>query len=283
MNIRWLIILFLITSFSLFLYSQNKWISVTHFTHSSPSIPEAFHGFKILHLSDFHNTSFGQDNKQLMSKVSDSNPDIIFITGDTIDRRRPNIERALQFLRDMEEIAPVYMVLGNHEGWSNKLPEFLEGIDKTSVTLLRNDSRPLEIEGESIVIAGIDDPSLLKPEFSKKHWRKQTYKTSIDPILSNLDPELFTVLLSHRPESFKSLAKYDFDLMLSGHAHGGQIRLPFIGGLFSPNQGFFPEFTEGKHTVNNQTLIISRGLGNSIFPFRVFNRPEIIIIELDSN
>lgn len=212
--------------------------------------------------------------------VADNKPDIIVITGDTIDRRRPNLKRALQFLRDMEQIAPVYIVLGNHEGWSHKLPEFLDGINEMNITLLRNESATLMIEGNPLIIAGIDDPSFLRSEHSKKHIRKQTYKDSIDPMLSTLNSDLFTILLSHRPESFKSLTKYDFDLMLSGHAHGGQIRVPFIGGLFSPNQGFFPEYTESQHTFKDHTLIVSRGLGNSVFPFRIFNRPEIIVIEL---
>ncbi|MBE6943055.1 MAG: metallophosphoesterase [Ruminococcaceae bacterium] len=267
----WPLILSLIlfvTSVGIFLHWNNTALQVTKYTVSSSRIPESFAGFRIVQISDLHNTAFGKDNCRLLADIRALSPDIIVITGDIV-HASPK-EKALQFARQAVELAPTYYVSGNHEHRMDYETLFAQ-LTEIGVTVLRNRSVSLEKNGEMIRLAGIEDP-LFYPD--------ETVEEKISPIMHG---DAYTILLSHRPELFDSYVQCGVDLAFTGHAHGGQFRLPLIGGLYVPNQGLFPKYDAGLFTSGRTNMIISRGLGNSSFPFRLFNRPEIVAVTLISN
>jgi predicted MPP superfamily phosphohydrolase len=255
----------------------NAALELNTYTISSRGLPDAFDGYRIAQVSDLHNAEFGDGNQRLLDMLREAEPDMIAITGDLIDSRKTNIAVALAFAEEAVRIAPCYYVSGNHEA---RVPEYRElkaGLEAAGVTVLDDARVEIEISGKSITIIGVNDPSFLAD-----------YLTSdaavMDRKLSELSSEdaSFTILLSHRPELFDTYAAHDMDLVLTGHAHGGQFRLPLIGGLIAPNQGLFPKYDDGLYSEGNTNMIVSRGLGNSIIPFRFNNRPEVVLIELKS-
>lgn len=255
----------------------NAALELNTYTISSRGLPDAFDGYRIAQISDMHNAEFGDGNQRLLDMLREAEPDMIAITGDLIDSRKTNIAVALAFAEEAVRIAPCYYVSGNHEA---RVPEYRElkaGLEAAGVTVLDDARVEIEISGKSITIIGVNDSSFLAD-----------YLTSdaavMDRKLSELSSEdaSFTILLSHRPELFDTYAAHDMDLVLTGHAHGGQFRLPLIGGLIAPNQGLFPKYDDGLYSEGNTNMIVSRGLGNSIIPFRFNNRPEVILIELKS-
>ena len=254
---------------------ENTALELNTYTISSRGLPDAFDGYRIAQVSDLHNAEFGDGNQRLLDMLREAEPDMIAITGDLIDSRKTNIAVALAFAEEAVRIAPCYYVSGNHEA---RVPEYRElkaGLEAAGVTVLDDARVEIEISGKSITIIGVNDPSFLAD-----------YLTSdaavMDRKLSELSSEdaSFTILLSHRPELFDTYAAHDMDLVLTGHAHGGQFRLPLIGGLIAPNQGLFPKYDDGLYSEGNTNMIVSRGLGNSIIPFRFNNRPEVVLIEL---
>ena len=255
----------------------NAALELNTYTISSRGLPDAFDGYRIAQVSDLHNAEFGDGNQRLLDMLREAEPEMIAITGDLIDSRKTNIAVALAFAEEAVRIAPCYYVSGNHEA---RVPEYRElkaGLEAAGVTVLDDARVEIEISGKSITIIGVNDPSFLAD-----------YLTSdaavMDRKLSELSSEdaSFTILLSHRPELFDTYAAHDMDLVLTGHAHGGQFRLPLIGGLIAPNQGLFPKYDDGLYSEGNTNMIVSRGLGNSIIPFRFNNRPEVVLIELKS-
>ncbi len=276
LNIKSLvIILIFLMLLIVFLYLQNNWITKTRFKVNSQKLPKNFEGFKIVHISDLHNKSFGKNQRYLINQIKKETPNIIVITGDLIDSRRYNEYIAMQFVNEAVKIAPVYYVTGNHEIRSGRFKNLETQLVNAGVRVLRNSWEKIEIDGQSIIIAGSDDP------YTGIRYREPiTMDSYLKEIKKDLDENSFKILLSHRPERIDAYAGHGFDLVFSGHAHGGQFRVPFLGGLVVPNQGFFPKYTSGIHKVDNTIMIISRGLGNSIVPQRIFNRPEIIIAEL---
>lgn len=255
----------------------NAALELNTYTISSRGLPDAFDGYRIAQVSDLHNAEFGDGNQRLLDMLREAEPDMIAITGDLIDSRKTNIAVALAFAEEAVRIAPCYYVSGNHEA---RVPEYRElkaGLEAAGVTVLDDARVEIEISGKSITIIGVNDPSFLAD-----------YLTSdaavMDRKLSELSSEdaSFTILLSHRPELFDTYAAHEMDLVLTGHAHGGQFRLPLIGGLIAPNQGLFPKYDDGLYSEGNTNMIVSRGLGNSIIPFRFNNRPEVVLIELKS-
>lgn len=255
---------------AVFLYWQNNDILSTKITYANKKIPSSFDGFVIVQISDLHNMRFGKDQNVLLKKINDCHPDLIAVTGDVIDNIRTDFAVALEFIQGATQIAPVYYVPGNHEARISNYDNLVTSMTSFGVHMLENKQIMLDQEGASIELTGIIDPffspaaqSLDKLDFS--------------------DPSLFRILLSHRPELIKLYASKQIDLVLAGHAHGGQIRIPYLmPGLIAPNQGLFPKYTSGLYKESATTEIVSRGLGNSTFPFRVFNRPEIIVITLKS-
>ena len=256
----------------------NTALELNTYTISSSRLPESFAGFRIAHVSDLHNAEMGKDNEKLLTMLRDADPDMIAITGDLIDSRNTDIEVALQFIREAVKIAPCYYVTGNHEARVNEYGELKSGMEAAGVTVLEDAQTEISLESEAITLIGVNDPSY------QTDYLFGDSETVMDTKLEELHTEdgEFTVLLSHRPELFDAYTDHGIDLVLSGHAHGGQFRLPFIGGLVAPNQGFFPEYDAGIYTEGNTNMLVSRGIGNSILPFRINNRPEVILIELQA-
>ena len=254
----------------------NTALEIYEFQVSIDQIPESFSGFRIAQISDLHNAEFGENNSKLIELLSQSDPDIIVLTGDLIDSRQTDIDVALAFGQEAMKIAPVYYVSGNHEARVREYEDLKMGLLEAGVTVLENQKVQITREGENITLMGIDDPSF---------WEDYLFgdsasvaRQAIEDLQNESDG--YTILLSHRPELFDVYVDTGMDLVFSGHAHGGQFRLPFIGGLVAPNQGFFPEYDAGLFSEVNTTMIVSRGVGNSIIPLRFNNRPEIVVVEL---
>ena len=269
-----IIAVFVIAMTMIFIVWQNNDIVTSQIEYRSSKLPLEFDGYKVAHISDLHNKKFGKDQEPLLKELRKASPDIIVVTGDLIDRRRYNLETSMIFINGAVEIAPVYYVAGNHEAWSGEYRDIKSRLIEAGVEIL--DDRKIEIKkGDSrIEILGLSDPAFLT-----NNQRKGTDSSSLERNLKDLaDNSVFQILLSHRPELFNIYADENIDLTFSGHAHGGQIRTPFIGGLVAPGQGIFPEYTQGIHKKDKSSLVVSRGLGNSLFPIRIFNRPEVVLV-----
>lgn len=248
----------------LYVYSveQNKTILVTHYTVSHEDIPASFKGKRIVQLTDLHNVDFGD---RLAPLVAEQEPDIIVITGDWIGRYDTDITPALTQLSSLVGIAPIYYVSGNHEAYSDVYDELYAHLLDCGVTILEKDAL-LWTQGEdSVQILGMDDP-----EFSTHLWRD---------VAPNVEKDLYSILLFHRPEYLEEAAGYDIDLILAGHTHGGQIRLPLIGAVYAPNQGWFPKYDVGLFTCEGTSMIVSQGLGEST-AMRILTPPEIVVVTL---
>ena len=258
----------------------NTALMVNTTTISSSRIPASFSGFRIAHVSDLHDAEFGENNAKLLKLLSGSEPDIIVITGDLVDAQHTNITTALDFATEAIRIAPTYYVTGNHEASLSQYSMLKAGLEAAGVVVLEDEAVQLERNGEVVTLIGLSDPNFT--------IRGDVFGEVPDMVNTKLkslmgDESGYTILLSHRPELFESYAACDIDLIFSGHAHGGQFRLPLIGGLIAPNQGFFPKYDAGMFSAHNTHMVVSRGLGNSIIPFRINNRPEIILVELNPN
>ena len=256
----------------------NTALQLNTYTISSEELPDAFDGYRIAHISDLHNAEMGDGNKKLLAMLREAEPDIIAITGDMIDSRNTNVAVALAFAEEAMLIAPCYYVTGNHEARVSEYDELKAGLEACGVVVLENKRAKIELSGETITLLGVDDPS-----FNTDYLVGDSASVVSNTLAEiSTEDDGFTVLLSHRPELFDTYVESGMNLVFSGHAHGGQFRLPLIGGLVAPNQGLFPKYDSGLYTDGDTNMIVSRGIGNSIFPFRFNNRPEVILVELDS-
>lgn len=257
----------------------NKALMVSTISISSSHIPAAFSGFRIAQVSDLHNSEFGKNNTELLKLLSESRPDIIAITGDLIDANHTDVGIALGFAQESVRIAPTYYVTGNHEATCSQYGDLKAGLEEAGVIVLEDEAISLERGGETIALLGLADP-----DFMVKGDMFGEVPAMVSTKLKNLigDESGYTILLSHRPELFETYVDGGIDLVFSGHVHGGQFRLPFIGGLVAPNQGLFPKYDAGLYTDGGTSMVVSRGIGNSIIPFRFNNRPEIVLVELNA-
>ncbi|MBQ8278575.1 MAG: metallophosphoesterase [Roseburia sp.] len=259
---------------------DNARIVVTPIEVKSERLPEEFDGYKIAHVSDLHNDEFGENNEKLLALIKEAKPDMIAITGDLLDSRRTSVEKALNFVQQAVQIAPCYYVTGNHESRIDEEYEQLEkAMTEAGVIILRNDKLNLGKDGAQITVAGIDDP-----RFVLSSDRLEKMESVIGDVLTGLlkdvPEEQFTLLLSHRPELFELYCEQEVDLVLSGHVHGGQFRIPGIGGLIGPGQGLLPDYDAGLYSNDSTNMVLSRGLGQSIVPFRINNPPELVVVTL---
>lgn len=274
--IGWSIVAAVLVALTVWIIWGNGALELNTYTIQSAKLPEAFDGYRIAHVSDLHNAQMGDDNEKLLAMLREAEPDMIAITGDLIDSRNTETEIALHFIQEAVKIAPCYYVTGNHEARVSAYPELKAAMEAAGVIVLEDERTEITLDGETITLLGIDDPSF------QTDYLFGDDESVVSAKLDNLTDEDdgFTVLLSHRPELFDTYVSSSVDLVLSGHAHGGQFRLPFVGGLAAPNQGLFPEYDAGLYAEGTTNMIVSRGVGNSIFPFRINNRPEVILIEL---
>ncbi|SDA19167.1 hypothetical protein SAMN02910447_01395 [Ruminococcus sp. YE71] len=251
----------------LFVFSvlNNKWLTVSEYDFTDSRIEN---GFTIVQVSDLHNARFGRGNRRLIERIRSLSPDIIAITGDLVDGSFTNVSVGVDFCEQAAAICPTYYVTGNHEHWlsDDEKRQLFDGIRDSGTVILDDETVTVGINGDRVQLCGLDDDSL--------------YTDTLRDLSAEFDRSMPVILLAHEPQYFSDYCTYSPDLVLTGHAHGGQVRLPFIGGLVAPDQGFFPKYTEGKFTDGETAMIVSRGLGNSVIPVRVFDPPEIVSVHV---
>lgn len=250
----------------LFCNFQNKHLETTHYTYAAEKLGVDLDGYRIVQISDLHNAKFGKNNQKLVDRIRECEPDMIVLTGDLVDSNHTNVDRAVQFVDEIVKICPVYYVTGNHEYWleAYEYDELMSGLTRAGAVILDDQVVEISRGDAKFRLVGLDDKSLADG--------------TLEALLS--DEKEFTVVLAHEPQYLARYAGIGVDLVLSGHAHGGQFRLPFVGGIVAPDQGFLPEYTAGEYYMNGTEMIVSRGLGNSVIPVRLFNYPEIVCVEL---
>lgn len=263
------ILMLLILLFLAMSYGANNRIEITKYTYETDSLSVSFNGFRIVQLTDLHNKIYAEQNEALLRDVRDLKPDIIVITGDTIDAsNHTDVSAALLFLQQIKDIAPIYLVHGNHEHYLPKdvLSAFEEKIREYGIHLLNNETVQIESStGQTFSLIGLDDLSL---------------QANILKTLTEEADDDFQILLAHEPQYLDAYyAETGVDIVFSGHTHGGQWRIPFTHqGVYAPDQGLFPKYTDGLYTVKDTTMYLCRGLGNSGFPLRLFDHPEIVCV-----
>jgi len=261
----------------LIIYTDNETLEITQYNITHEKIPAGFDGYRIAQVADLHNTEFGEDNETLLSLLAESEPDIIVFTGDQVDARRKDLDVVIEFVKQAVQIAPCYLVTGNHEGSIPETSRLNATLKDMGVTVLEDEIVTLRSADDTLSLIGVDDPT------RKNRFLEVGQEAAMDEVLASLCPkaEGYSILLSHRPEYLELYAKYGVDLVFSGHAHGGQVRIAGQG-IFDPHQGLFPKYDAGVYTMDNTTMVLSRGLGNSLFPWRINNPPELVVVELHS-
>ena len=219
----------------------------------------------IVQLSDIHSKRFGPNNEKLIAQIKPLVTDMIVITGDMVHKWGDNVPAFVDSLAGLQKIAPVYAIPGNHEARIDEWPVLRDMLRKAGIRVIENDVAIFSKGGQRVSILGLNEAT----------------DPDIDQLVERLN-EIggFRIVLSHFPLKFEEYQKYKFDLQLSGHAHGGQWRLPIIGGLYSPDQGLFPHYDAGMFEADDRVMVVSRGLGNSEFPLRLFNYPEVVCVNV---
>ena len=258
----------------LFFRWSNRSLQIEAFTYASPRLPEGFDGCTIVQLSDLHGASFGEDNAELIAAVAAQDPDLIFLTGDIQDRyRKTPASYTVAIGRAMAGIAPTYFVTGNHEWAFPDVRELKRALKDAGVTALTNEFVALERNGSVIFLAGIDDPNGFADQKTPEALAEEVKAAAGGGVW---------MLLAHRTNYFeKQYSSLGADLVISGHGHGGLIRLPFTDGLISVERTLFPSYTSGFYQFNGRDVFVSRGLGNSGPSFRLFNRPQLVTLTLE--
>jgi len=281
-----LIILLILTIPGIILFiDSNTRLVTTEYKLNYSNLPEAFDRYRVVVLADVHGAQHGDNNENLIAAVKATNPDMIAIVGDLIDRYQPGkpVEKQLEIARTLAEglmtVAPVYFVTGNHEWDSGEVKSLLALLEESGVTVLRNQYSLLDrapasdefSEGGTFVLAGVDDPNgpadMIKPDEFIENIRKKE------------NPD-FIMVLSHRNYNLKMYDRLEVDLVLSGHAHGGMVRLPLTDGLIGPQNDFFPTYTSGVYNSGQTNMVVSRGIGNHLGWTRLLNNPEVVVVEL---
>ncbi len=265
--------LFLPILFINFLLWSNHSLQTEKFTFRSPDLPDGFDGCTIVQLTDLHGAEFGEKNCDLLDAVKTAQPDYIVLTGDLQDRfRQTGADYAVDLCAALSAIAPTYYVTGNHEWALGDVRSLKSAIRETGVSVLTNEFLILQRGGDSILLAGIDDPN---------GFADQKTPSELAAEVRDAWGDDFWILLAHRNNYFtKEYSALGADLVISGHAHGGLIRLPFTDGLIGVERNLFPSYTAGFYEDNGSTLFVSRGLGNSGRSFRLFNRPQVAVLTL---
>lgn len=256
-----------------FFHWSNHSLQVQRFTFTSPRLPAGFDGCVIVQLSDLHGALFGEDNRDLLKVVAKERPDYIFLTGDLLDQYRATPHSyAVSLGGALADIAPTYFVTGNHEWALPDVPGLKRALEVAGVQVLTNEYTVLARDGDNAVLAGIDDPN--------GYADQKTPEEVAEEVRAAFDAP-FWMLLAHRNNYFEDeYCRLGADLVISGHGHGGLVRLPFTDGLVSVERTFFPSYTAGFYQAGGADLFVSRGLGNSGRTFRLFNRPQVAVLTL---
>lgn len=266
----YVLLLLLLLAVSLWcLYDSNFHLDVEEFSVEFDDLPEGFDGFKIVQISDLHGAQFGENNAEIIEILQKLNPELIAITGDIVDRNSP-IAMIYDTAAAIASIAPTYYVPGNHEYGKGNSSEIFRILESANITVLRNQSVTIKRNGDEIKLVGIDDPN--------GPADMMPMENVIELVRSSSDA--FLLMLNHRYERLKEYADLEIPFVLTGHAHGGLIRIPFTDGLFGHGGRFFPKYTNGLYRMGNTVMLTSRGIGNARVTFRLFNRPHIPVITL---
>ena len=262
----------------IYLYYEKNTLDVSRYNIGNKKIPKKLDKYKIIQVSDFHSIKSKKLVNDIVYNIKKEKPNIIVITGDLFSNfNDKNVKASTNFLKEIKNIAPIYFVSGNHEARSNNYSKIKNILIDNNFTILDNKSIVIKYRGEEINLIGIDDPIMVNRgnidnfDIIKKELCK-----------ANFDKNKFDILLSHRPEFFDTYVNNNVDLILSGHTHGGQIRLPFIGAIYAPNQGLFPKYDCGLFKREDTTMIVSRGIGTSKLPIRINNKPELVVVSLET-
>lgn len=269
-----LLIAVLLILFVAFCYYQNNKLDVTVHNIKSERVDKSL---KIAHLSDLHS----KPAENVIKEISKQKPDVICITGDFINDKCKNKEKMLDYAKRLCKLSPVYYITGNHERRLENFDEIMKELENAGFTVLNNKIA----ECDNLTILGLDENQADFDDYRARKEGRFVYKDMSEYFETLAKSEKFRLLLCHFPENFMGIkevnySQYDYELQLSGHAHGGQWIMPFVGPLFSPGQGVFPKYARGSFGKKPR-LIISRGIGNSEFPLRLFNHPELVIIEIE--
>jgi predicted MPP superfamily phosphohydrolase len=258
------------------IFVSCKTISTETYTVESPLIHED-QSIIIVLITDLHSTIYGKDQTLLIDLIKRQNPDLILLGGDIVDDVAP-ITGTRLLLTGISGIAPIYYVTGNHEYMSRRIWLIRRELESYGVIILSDEYVTIEVNGNEIILAGIEDPDKKRfemPRYDQNKVMEERFR-ELDEI------SVYKILLAHRPERIKYYLGFSFDLILSGHTHGGQIRLPLINGLYAPHQGFFPKYGGGIYKHNNVIHIISRGLSVDPLVPRIFNPPELVVIQMSN-
>lgn len=273
---RIILLLVLAAAFAAYVYYGNTAVTVTQYDVSMKKIPPGFDGFRIVQISDLHNSHNSLMTGSLVRKTAQASPDMIVLTGDMIDSYYPDVDSAMSVIGQLNCIAPVYYVIGNHEARTGKSGILIRKMKQQGISVLSDSYAVIRVADDEIVVAGVNDPRRLNADGQGSD--AEIVKSALGSM--DYDRRMFSVLLSHRPELMNVYATYGVDLVLTGHAHGGLIRLPFIGGLYAPHQGLFPTYCAGLYTAGGTQMIVNRGTGNSGFSFRINDPPELVVTVL---
>lgn len=257
---------------------QNKFVSKREFNIIDKKIPSNFNGYKIIQLSDIHSDKIGISDILFLEKIKAEKPDIIVITGDLFDSYNNKPEIAYNLLSQFSSIAQCYFISGNHElRLLSEYEELKNFLERLGIINLNNKSKILSKGNQTINLSGIEDFNYFKMKDKINYYAN--YRNMLK---YNFLKDEYNILLAHRPEKFEMYSDLGYSLIFSGHAHGGQWNIPFLGRIYAPSQGFFPKYTNGVYEKNNSKMIVSQGLGNSSFPTRINNRLEYIVVKLFS-
>lgn len=266
---HWWILLVLAILVALALIALDERLILRTYTVVSPKLTAEV---RLAVVTDFHSS----DNaEEVAAMVASCAPDAVLLVGDLFDddtADRPT-ERTLSLMRQLSAQYPCYYVSGNHEAWTGEMDALYQQTEEAGVTVLRMSSGVLTVRGQRIALCGIPDP------YEMVYSGAPDTEEQLRQALEDVDSADFTVLLAHRPELLAKYAQFPFDLVVSGHAHGGQVRIPgVLNGLYAPNQGWFPKLAGGAYTQDGTTLIVSRGLAVRTRLPRIFNRPEVVLV-----
>ena len=269
-------------------YNINT-LEIAKYTVKNKKISKEFDGYNIVQISDLHSKSFGKNNEKLLEKIKSLNPDIVVITGDLVDGENNNYNIALDFMKQLTKLYKVYYIIGNHEQkalikkYKDEYIKYFDELKKIDCINLDNDKAEVNKGNSKINIYGLTIPySCYKYLFENKEITTID-REFLEQELGNLNKDEFNILLAHTPFYFDEYEKWGADLTLCGHVHGGVVRLPFVGGLLSPDRKFFPKYDLGKYEKNNSTMLVSKGLGGSKVLIRINCKPEIVSIKLKSD
>lgn len=273
MKKRITVLLMILLILAVWIFLEQKWIQTTEYTANSAALPETFDGMRITELADLHGVTFGENQEDLLNAVRKTDPDLIAIDGDLFDAKIDCSELDV-LLTGLCEIAPTFYVTGNHEWTTEHLYDTLAHFEELGVTVLDNTYVVLEVGTARIALAGVHDPN--------GPYDMKTPAELVTEIRTDLGEDTYILMLAHRNGQLAQWAELGVQTVLVGHGHGGLIRLPFVGGLLDVDHSLFPTYDAGLFYEGETTMVVSRGLGNSIWIPRIFNRPELPVITLKS-